>query len=32
MIQMSAKARREFEELRRTDKPRLGIRVGFMYG
>jgi Fe-S cluster assembly iron-binding protein IscA len=32
MISMSAKARREFEELRRGGKPHLGIQVGFMYG
>jgi Fe-S cluster assembly iron-binding protein IscA len=32
MISMSATARREFEELRRAGKPRLGIQVGFIYG
>jgi Fe-S cluster assembly iron-binding protein IscA len=32
MIGMSATARREFEELRRTGKPCLGIQVGFIYG
>lgn len=32
MVQMSARARREFEALRAAGAPDLGIQIGFVYG